>query len=364
VTAILLAALALAAVAVAVWLWGRRPEGGDRRPPYHIAMAALVDDDKETAFRELKNAVRLDSSNVDAYLRLGDLFRERGDAERALQIHRELTTRSGLDANTRSRVLRALCRDLLAVGRLEKAAEVGQEAVKLAADPTKALVLLQEVHERREDPDGAFKAVRELYKRQGREKSGATELADYRAAQARHLLEAGRPSDAERILKDARRHDGDSPQVLYVSGLVREKEGDYPAAIQSWERILETHPEKVVLLFRSLERVHFLNGTYSDMESTYTRFLDRVPGHEDASFGLARFLRRKGQVDAALDVTRTALDGHPSSLPLRVLFLQLLVHSGQASEAESRLNHWISEILGEEEPKGAPAADSLLESSS
>ena len=96
------------------------------------------------------------------------------------------------------------------------------------------------------------------------------------------------------------------------------------------------------------------------MESTYRGFLDKVPGHEDASFGLARFLRRKGQVDAATDVCRAALDQHPESESLRVLFLLLLVQSGRSAEADSRLNDWVSEILGEDSTRTQPPANDLL----
>jgi lipopolysaccharide biosynthesis regulator YciM len=362
VTTILIGLAALVAIALAAWLWGRREPSGGRRPPYLVALGALVDGDRELAFRELKSAVRVDSTNVDAYLRLGDLYRERGDSERALQIHRELTTRRGLDDETRARIQIALSRDFLALDRLERAVEAATEAAKRAPDPTRALQLLREVHERRGDPDGAFRAVRDLAKRQGREKTAGTELADYRAEQARVLLDAGRPKDAERLLKDARKHDAHAPKVMYLTGLVCEKEGDYIGAIRAWEEILDRHPHSVVLLFRSLERVHFLQGTYGEMESTYREFLDKVPGHEDASFGLARFLRRKGQLDGATDVCRAALDQHPDSEPLRVLFLLLLVQSGRSAEADSRLNEWVSEILGEDSPKSKAPTEDVLES--
>ena len=359
-TTLLVGLAALVAIGLAAWLWSRREPSGRQRPPYLVALGALVDGHRDLAFRELKAAVRIDSGNVDAYLRLGDLYRENGDTERALQIHRELTTRRGLDDETRSRIQVALARDLLALGRLERSVEAATEAVKRARDPAPALELLREVHEQRGDPDGAFRAVRDLAKRRGREKVAGTELADYRAEQARTLLDAGRPKDAARLLKDARRHDSQAPKVMYLTGLVCEKEGDYEEAIRAWEEILDRHPHSVVLLFRSLERVHFLRGTYSEMESTYRGFLDKVPGHEDASFGLARFLRRKGQVDAATDVCRAALDQHPESESLRVLFLLLLVQSGRSAEADSRLNDWVSEILGEDSTRTQPPANDLL----
>ncbi|MBZ0267650.1 tetratricopeptide repeat protein, partial [bacterium] len=334
--ALALAALALLAL-VARSLVNRGPKV-DRRPPYLVSLGALIDGEHELAYTELKKAVQADSNNVDAYLRLGTLLRKRGEAARALQVHRELTARPGLHEATRARVQQELCRDLMALGKLDKAAEVAQEAVKRAPDPVKALELLLAVQEKRGDLAEAFRVKRELLRKEGRSRSDTKELGAYRALQATAPLEAGELAVAEKILREARKLDDDAPQTVYLWGRLKEKQGEHAAALAAWNEILEKHPEKVVHLFRSLERVHFLHGTYGDMESTYHRFLERVPGHEDASFGLARFLRRKGQLDAALDTCRSALAHHPESETLRVLRLALLLQIGRRAEAETLLN--------------------------
>ncbi len=354
----LIALAVIAIIAAVAWplLRGRSSSARDRRPPYLVALGSLIDGDRETAFTELKNAVRRDSSNVDAYLRLGDLFRERGDAERALHLHRELTARAGLDALERARVHEAMARDWIALDRLDRAAEAAQEAVKKSPEPLGPMQLLLDIHERRGDHDGAFRVKRDLLKREGRVKEASAELADYRARQARELLDQDELSAAERLLKEARRIDGSAAQTAFLWGLLQERKGDYPAALKAWEEILSRHPEKVVRLFRSLERVHFLHGSYGDMESTYQRFLEAVPGHEDATFGLARFLLRKGQLEAALKVCRTGLDHQPQSESLRVMRLLLLQQVGRSGEVEGILNEWIGEILGEDAPSASPRA--------
>lgn len=343
--ALVLAALALLALVVRS-LVNRGPKI-DRRPPYLVSLGALIDGDDELAYTELKKAVQADSSNVDAYLRLGTLLRKRGEAARALQVHRELTARPGLHDATRARIQMELCRDLVAMGKLDKAAEVAHDASKRADNPAKALELLLDVQEKRGDLTEAFRVKKELLRRGGRRADNA-ELSAYRAQQAVGPLEAGELGVAEKILREARKLDDDAPLTTYLWGRLKEKQGDHEAALSAWDEILEKHPEKVVHLFRSLERVHFLHGTYGDMEATYHRFLERVPGHEDASFGLARFLRRKGQLEAALDTCRSALAHHPESETLRVLRLALLLQIGRRAEAETLLNNWISEMLGED----------------
>jgi lipopolysaccharide biosynthesis regulator YciM len=346
-----------------------RQKQGDRRPPYIVALGALIDGDEDTALEQFRNAARLDSTNVDAYLRLGELFRRRGDATRAHQIHRELAARGGLSNALRARIQEALCRDHLALGRLERAAEAAREGVRLASDPAAIQQLLLDVAEQLGDHDEAFKVKREILRGQGRQKTSTRELADFRAAHARDLLEKGELKEAERVLREARRIDARSQTERLLWGDLKEREGDYGAAIEAWNSLLKNRPDDAETVFHSLERVHFLNGTFSDMEGTYNEYLEAVPAHEDAAFGLARFLRRKGQVEDAFDVCHRALDVRPSSLKLRVLCLALLLQSGRNAEAQSELNDWISKALGEEEgddSKGPTTPDThnpLIESS-
>ena len=360
--ALLLVALILAGIVAARRL--RRPGPGARRPPYLTALAALIDGDEETAFREFKNAVRLDSSNVDAYLRLGDLLRKRGDMDRALQLHRELTTRRGLDPETESRIQESLCKDLITLGRWDRAADAAREAIRRANDPTSALELLLSIHEQRGDLEESYRAKREVLKRRGGDH--ASELCAYRAAQADVLVAKGDLKEAEKILKEARRLDADEPHARYLWGLLKERQGDYAEAIDAWEGILATHPGQAAPIFVALERVHFLNGTFGGMETAYQRFLERAPGHADASFGLARFLRRKGQLDAALRACRRGLESNPRSEALRVMLLTMLLSAGRTGEAEGVLNDWNAELLGDDAkppPRRPSSIDTLLGSS-
>ena len=73
----------------------------------HEALFAILDEDPETAERALADAVRVDSSNVDAYLALCRFYRGRGEIGRAIRLHQNLLLRKDLDGQERSRVLLA-----------------------------------------------------------------------------------------------------------------------------------------------------------------------------------------------------------------------------------------------------------------
>jgi tetratricopeptide (TPR) repeat protein len=315
----------------------------DRPPPYLVALGALADGDEPTAFEELKNAVRENSGNVDAYLRLGDLFRRRNDPERALHIHRELAVRKGLPRATESRIQESLCRDHLALGRLDRAEEAAKEVARLTVDSTAGPELLLAVHLKRNDKEAAFRDKREILKREGRAKTGVFELADFRADQAADLLEEGKLKEAERILKEARKIESGSRRARLHGGRLLELEGDYSGAIEAWETMLREGDEGAETLFQNLERVRFLEGSFSDMEGTYRRFLERTPTSTPATFGLARFLRRKGHLDEALEICRSGLHADAESDTLRPLLLALLLQTNRVAEAEAVLNEWMAD---------------------
>jgi uncharacterized integral membrane protein len=87
-----------------------RATPGIAAPPetqYQHGLNSLLAGDHEEALRAFAETVRQDSGNVDAYIHLANLLRERGDAARALQIRRDLTVRAGLSAGQSARSARA-----------------------------------------------------------------------------------------------------------------------------------------------------------------------------------------------------------------------------------------------------------------
>jgi tetratricopeptide (TPR) repeat protein len=160
-------------------------------------------------------------------------------------------------------------------------------------------------------------------------------------------LEQGDSKGAEKLLKDAQRYDAENREANTGWGLLQEQLGNYPEAIEAWEALLQSHPEEAAPVFRNLERVHFLDGSFSRMEQTYKRFLQSFPEHAGACFGLARFLRRKGQLDESLEICRRGLEARPDSLELQALSVALLLQSGRAAEAESQVDAWITRLVGD-----------------
>jgi len=101
--------------------FGQKRERTSGYTPYVEALSALLEDNEDIAIKKFKEAVSLDSGLIDAYIRLGDLYRKRGDVSRAVQIHQSLTVRPTLKKHEEKKVYYALVNDLLATTRYNKA---------------------------------------------------------------------------------------------------------------------------------------------------------------------------------------------------------------------------------------------------
>lgn len=65
---------------IAFWSRSRRKEAVPSQRAYLEALKALVAGEDKIAFQRFKQVVVEDTNNVDAYLKLGDLFRKKGTA--------------------------------------------------------------------------------------------------------------------------------------------------------------------------------------------------------------------------------------------------------------------------------------------
>ena len=78
------------AAAAVVFVRRRARKRVDEETADQKGLDALIAGHRDDALKHLARAVREDSRNVDAYIKLGSLLRERGQVRQAIQAHREL----------------------------------------------------------------------------------------------------------------------------------------------------------------------------------------------------------------------------------------------------------------------------------
>jgi lipopolysaccharide biosynthesis regulator YciM len=151
--------------------------------------------DALSAIQELSRVVRNDPDAVEIYLALGNLYRLRGDIERAVQIRSSLIVRPGLDPQFKARALFELGRDYRRGGVMDRALAAFDEARALGADPEQITYELALLHA----DSGAFQEAASQYARLGFRPA----QAHYMVRHAEDLDRCGRPDEARALLAKA-----------------------------------------------------------------------------------------------------------------------------------------------------------------
>lgn len=151
--------------------------------------------DALSAIQELSRVVRNDPDAVEIYLALGNLYRLRGDIERAVQIRSSLIVRPGLNPQFKARALFELGRDYRRGGVMDRALAAFDEARALGADPHQITYELALLHA----DSGAFEEAAAQYARLGFRPA----QAHYMVRHAEELDRCGRVEEARNLLTRA-----------------------------------------------------------------------------------------------------------------------------------------------------------------
>ncbi len=344
--------MGLAVVVVAViilswllWAWMRvqRRRTPPPQAPYTKALSALISGDRRAALRELKEAVQLDSENLDAYIRLGDLLRESGEVQKALAVHRDLTVRPRLGEADRVRILEALTRDYLAAGRHEEAGQSAERLRHVDRQNRFAYRALQQVAEALKDWPRAVEVVEERVKVEGRDRKL---LARYRGYVGAEELAAGHEKEARQHFEEVLKLDPDCLMAYLSLGDMEEKAGRTEKAAEYWRTLALKAPERAGLVFDRLERAFFELGHYEEVVSFYRELLHRTPREASVEplLALAEIHRRKGDLDQAEAFVQEALEVDPGHPRAQRHLVKLALDRRDAGTALARLDRLLSTL--------------------
>jgi lipopolysaccharide biosynthesis regulator YciM len=111
------------------WWAARHERKRDERDPqlptaYFRGLNFLLNEQPDQAIDAFIDVVRLDPETVDLHFALGNLFRRRGETDRAIRVHQSLVDRTDLPERQRERALFELGQDFLKAGLLDRAEAV------------------------------------------------------------------------------------------------------------------------------------------------------------------------------------------------------------------------------------------------
>ena len=174
----------------------------NRRDPkaYFKGLNFLLNEQQDQAIDAFIEAVQIDPDTSELHFALGNLFRRRGEYERAVRVHEHLLSRADLSQTDRDRAQHALALDFLKAGLLDRA-ETALRKLEGTALQTQAHLAMLAIFERSHDwPHAAEIAAQLETSGQG---SFAGRQAHYLCEQAASLNAAGQTEAARTLLDRA-----------------------------------------------------------------------------------------------------------------------------------------------------------------
>ena len=123
----------LPVAAASGWWIGRRSSGsaGQLRvaysPEYFKGLNFLLNEQQDEALEVFLRMAEVDSEVIETHLALGNLFRRRGEVDRAIRIHQNLMARPNLGRQERAHAIFELARDYMKAGLLDRSEKLFRE---------------------------------------------------------------------------------------------------------------------------------------------------------------------------------------------------------------------------------------------
>ena len=251
---------------------------------FHAGLNVLLNDtqDKpETLFSEFTD---LDNGTADTHLALGNLYRRRGEVDRAIVMHQSLVDKSGIDDDIRAAARYELARDYDSAGLLDRSEKVFRELLQNGQRTNDAYESLMQLHEREKDWATAIELAEEGESVTGESRPGL--VAHYYCELAQEALASGYTDEAKTLLAKAQSDTAGGARANLMLASLAYGNSDHAQAIEHYERVEEQRPELMPEIitpwFECLSRMQD--------EAALRRFLDHVRGRKN-SYSVIRSAR-------------------------------------------------------------------------
>lgn len=208
------------ALAIGWWLGRRSFSRLDPTPDARLrarvhSMHNLLDRHSDDALESLSQGLVVSPETLESHLHVGNLFRRRGDIEKAIHIHQDLLGRAGEDGSLVAQVRLELARDYIAGGLLGSAEELLDELTQQRDEPISLEALDEQrlICEREKNWSRAIELAARLVPSRP-ELSAA--LANYYCELAQEKGRAGDRSTMQELLREARRVDKHCVRALLM----------------------------------------------------------------------------------------------------------------------------------------------------
>lgn len=251
-----------------------RAQNRDAPKAYFKGLNFLLNEQQDKAIDAFIEAVQNDPDTSELHFALGNLFRRRGEYDRAVRVHEHLLSRGDLSSTDRDRAQHALALDFLKAGLLDRA-EAALARLEGTAFEGEARLARLAIFERSRDWPQAADVARRMH---------AAGQGDFSARQAHYLCEqaqsqraAGNLAGAVALLKQALAAAPQAARARIDLARMAQQAGDSAQALAELRELRAQAPAALPLAASLLTEVARTSGRETEVLKLLTEHYEEAP---------------------------------------------------------------------------------------
>jgi len=283
------------------YLRGKSNDEGNRLDQfstnYFRGLNYLLNEQQDKAIEVFLKIAEVDTNTVETHLALGNLFRRRGEVDRAIRFHQNLVQREELSPEQRTQATLELGEDFMRAGLLDRAEKLfSQLADKKGYSPS-ALSHLVSIYQQERDWHKCIEHAEKLHRNSKRDMCPV--IAQFYCEMAESALENKQIETARGHLKKALKTDPSCVRASMIEGDIAFKQADYSSAVKAYTRVEQQDLDYIPDVLDRLLKTFAAKGDSEAADHFLNRMVERYQGISPVLALASRIEKLEGRRAAA-----------------------------------------------------------------
>ncbi len=251
---------------------------------YSTGLNYLLSNQKDKAIDSLLEALKVEDDSVEAHFAMANLFRKRGELDRALKVHEHLVRHGNLPTKDKQQAVFELGKDFLSAGLYDRAEKMFNKLLRSDDYCLKSLNYLLQIFQSTKDWQQGINHKKLIVKLN--DKRLLHTLANFYCEQATSAFEKDKFIDVIELLEQALKLDPNSCRANWLMAKIYENHKQYELACKCYQDIYQQDQE----FFPDV--IEQMYQCYLKLDSTdeFFLFIKKVYDETESSSALISYL--------------------------------------------------------------------------
>jgi lipopolysaccharide assembly protein B len=300
------------------WLLGRwkpfrrklkTPQPEKFSESYAKGLNYLLSDESDKAIQVFTQLLEINSDTIEVHVTLGNLFRSRGEVDRAIKIHQNILARPNLSRNQRHMVVAELAADFSKAGLLDRAENLYREMIELNTDTEHAYRCLLDLYMTEKSWEEAIECASKLHENGDLE--GGVILSHCYCEIAVENINKGDRRSARKNLDLALVIDVSCVRAMLMLTRIHVETSNFSESKSLLDTLVKQHPEYLDLYIEPAKDIYAKNRDSKGYLKFISQQYQRKPGTQLA-VALLEYYATHGQIEKAQSLLESILRESPS----------------------------------------------------